>query len=579
MKQRFSILLIALWALLPRIGHAQVVQGRVVDSAGTPLRGAFVALLGGEGKQLAAVLAGERGEFLFRVSPGRYALRVEQIGHQTTSVPAFEVSIDRSFSQDIKMEIAALRIREINVSAANRCSARPDGSVQTAAVWGEVRKALNVAAWMQGGAGATFRVRNYERDMDLEYKDVRPPTSEFGSRAGKNAYVAANPDSLADRGFLQERADGVWLYGPDANVLLSNAFLSVHCFKLERRSDRPGQIALAFEPVAGRRVPDIAGTMWLDERTARLRHVEYMYRNVPYYEDTRYAGGRTEFEQLPNGAWIVRRWHVRSPRLGKAQNNPDMKVIGMRETGGEVLDVQIAGVGTTTIVPRYSISGVVYDSVNQRPLAGARVYLSGTPFSVVATEAGRFQMDSVPAGEYLVAFSHPRLDSLPRYPDPLRIAAFSNIDNVVVTTPSAEQIVSSLCASEEWTRAAALSRDTSVTNRGVIFGTVGRTSGASEDIMVEAHWARVSYSGPAGGITLDHIGDLKSRGHGFGVTTDEAGFFALCRVPTDRPVLLEVKQRDKVVSRDTVRIPAHGLLRRDVLLRPRASFFQPQGAN
>jgi hypothetical protein len=565
MKQRIVILLMAVLALLPARVLAQLIQGRVVDSAGTPVRGAFVALLSTEGKQLGAVLAGERGEFVFRVSPGRYALKAEQIGHQTTNVPAFDVAIDRSVVQEIKMEIAALRIREISVSAGNRCSTRPDGSVQTAAVWNEVRKALNVAAWIQGAGSATFRMKSYERDMDLEFKDVRPPTTEFGSRSGRNAYVAANPDSLANYGFMQRRENGNWLYGPDANVLISNSFLSVHCFRLERRSDRPGQIGLAFEPVVGRRVPDIAGTMWLDEATARLRHVEFTYRNVPDYDDPRYSGGRTEFEQLPNGAWIVRRWHVRSPRLGRAVNTTDVKVIGLRESGGEVLDVQIAG-NTTTIVARHSISGIAYDSVNMRPLPGARVYLSGTPFTVIAGEAGRFQLDSIPAGEYLLAFSHPRLDSLPRYPEPVRIAANADLTDVVVATQSVQEIVNSLCGSEEWLQAAKLSRDTSSMNRGVIFGTIGRTRGAYDEIMVDAHWARISYHGPAITFTAENIGDLKQRGHGFGVTTDDAGFYALCRLPMDRPVLMEVKFRDKVLVRDTLRMPRTGLIRRDLRL-------------
>jgi hypothetical protein len=566
MKQRILILLIAVLALLPARGLAQVVQGKVLDSSGTPVRGAFVALLSGEGKQLGAVLAGDGGDFVFRVSPGKYALKVEQIGHQTTMVPVFEVAVGRSFSQDIRMEIAALRIREISVSAGNRCSARPDGSAQTAAVWNEVRKALSVAMWMEGAGSATFRVKAYERDVDLEMKDVRPPTTEFGSRAGRNAYVAANPDSLINNGFMQQRSDGAWLFGPDANVLLSNSFLAVHCFRLERRRDRPGQIGLAFEPVAGRRVPDIAGTMWLDENTARLRHVEYVYKNVPNYEDPRYSGGRTEFEQLPNGAWIVRRWNVRSPRLGRVQNTTDLRVIGMRESGGEVLDVQIAGLGTTTIVARHAISGIVFDSVNMRPLPGARVYLSGTPFTVLAGQNGRFQFDSIPAGEYLLAFTHPRLDSLPRYPEPVRIAAQGNLTDLVVATPSAQQIANSLCSSEEWARAAKLSQDTSSANRGVIFGTVGRTSGAYDEIMIEAHWARITYSGPGTMLRTDHMSDLKQSGYGFGVMTDEAGFYALCRLPVDRPLLLEVRMRDRVLARDTLRMHPTGLLRRDLRL-------------
>jgi hypothetical protein len=212
MKHRLLLLVAAL--LLPVTAAAQVVQGKVVDNTGAPLPGAFVALLNSEGKQLGALLAGARGEFVFRVAPGRYALRAEQIGHQTTTVPHFDVSVNAVVVRDVKMDIAALRIREISVSAGNRCAARPEGSAETAAVWAEVRKALNVAAWMQGSVTTTFRVKNYERDTDLEFRDVRAPTLEFVSHAGRNAYIAANVDSLAERGFLQTRGDSAFITAP-----------------------------------------------------------------------------------------------------------------------------------------------------------------------------------------------------------------------------------------------------------------------------------------------------------------------------------------------------------------------------
>ena len=563
MKYRMLMLLAGVLVFGPAALRAQVVQGKVLDNLGMPMRGAFVVLLDTGGKQLGAVLAGEHGDFTFRVVPGKYTLRAEQIGHKSTALPAFEVTADRPVVLEIKMEVEALHIGELSVSATNRCSQRPDGSTQTAAVWSEVRKALNVAAWMQGMATATFRVKNYERDADLEFKDTRAPKIEFASRAGRNAFVAANVDSLADLGFMQIRDDGTWLFGPDANVLLSNTFLSLHCFRLERRADRRGQIGLAFEPVAGRRVPDIAGTMWLDESTARLRHVEYSYRNVANYEDNRYAGGRTEFEQLPNGAWIVRRWFVRSPLLARQPGVTQLKTIGVRETGGEVLDVQIAGVGTTTIVPRYKIAGMAFDSVSGRPLAGARVYLSGTPFAATTTLIGRFQMDSVPAGDYLLAFSHPSLDSLPRYPEPTRIAAYSDLTNVVVATPSAEQVTNSVCPAESWTRAAALSQDTTSANRGVLFGTVSGSLGPIDQSTVDARWARVKWAGPGEHLTAATAKNLSMRGYGFGVATDEAGFYSLCRLPVDRPIVLEIKDRDVLLMRDTVRISESGIQRRD----------------
>src|SRR5688500_475170 len=64
---------------------AQVIRGAVTDrSTGSPIRGAFVALLRQDGRQATGVLTGSAGEFVFRVPAGTYSLRAERIGLQTT---------------------------------------------------------------------------------------------------------------------------------------------------------------------------------------------------------------------------------------------------------------------------------------------------------------------------------------------------------------------------------------------------------------------------------------------------------------------------------------------------------------
>lgn len=68
--------------------------------------------------------------------------------------------------------------------------------------------------------------------------------------------------------------------------------------------------------------------------------------------------------------------------------------------------------------PPARIEGVVYDSLRARPLAGAVVtvmQVSPAPqqyFTAATDAAGRYRMDSLVAGRYLVGFSTPFLDSL-----------------------------------------------------------------------------------------------------------------------------------------------------------------------
>ena len=57
-------------------------------------------------------------------------------------------------------------------------------------------------------------------------------------------------EDLLESGFIRRVDDGGFDYfGPDASVLLSDAFLDTHCFRLVAREDLPEAVGLAFDPV------------------------------------------------------------------------------------------------------------------------------------------------------------------------------------------------------------------------------------------------------------------------------------------------------------------------------------------
>jgi len=77
-----------------------------------------------------------------------------------------------------------------------------------------------------------------------------------------------------------------------------------------------------------------------------LRSLEFNYTGVPEGVTDARIGGTVEFLRLPSGAWIIRRWELRMPRLraqmisgyaGAVQRR--VTVQGFRDSGGEVLEI------------------------------------------------------------------------------------------------------------------------------------------------------------------------------------------------------------------------------------------------
>ena len=73
-------------------------------------------------------------------------------------------------------------------------------------------------------------------------------------------------------------------------------------------------MGLAFAPPAARTLPDVEGTIWLDEGSSELRAVEFRFRGVSdRVRDDEPPGGELELARLPTGLWYIRRWSLRIP--------------------------------------------------------------------------------------------------------------------------------------------------------------------------------------------------------------------------------------------------------------------------
>ncbi|MEJ2538753.1 MAG: carboxypeptidase-like regulatory domain-containing protein, partial [Gemmatimonadota bacterium] len=259
-------------------GAAGTVLGRVLDAeTGAPQVGAFVALLDASEQRSAGALSDETGRFVLRVpEPGRYRLRVEGMGLESLRSPAFEVEAGGVQVMDLRTEAAAVRLTGLEVTGTARCSLDESDGSATVRLWDEARKSLEVAEWVDD-VGYVYQVTRTRRILGPDAERVYEEESSRVTLTGRAAFLSIDAESLVRDGFVQTDSAGTSYYGPDASVLLSDLFLSAHCFQAVRED---GRLGLAFEPGPDRDVPDIRGTLWIREEGG-LDRLEYRYTGLP----------------------------------------------------------------------------------------------------------------------------------------------------------------------------------------------------------------------------------------------------------------------------------------------------------
>jgi hypothetical protein len=324
--------------------------GQVLDAAtAAPVGEGFVVLLDEQGREIARTLTAADGRFTIRAPrPGRYRLRSERIGYVAFVAPAFTLEQDQTLRQQLPVTALAVQLAAVEITGRTTCRMSPEREQATAAVWGEIRKALAAAVWTASQPAYQYRTLGYRRAWDAARS--RAVVERRDTLVGHwwAPWVSRPAAELAERGYIRTEGDSTAYYGPDAGVIQDSTFLRSHCFALRRRAlAGEAQVGLSFEPEPRRSLPDVRGALWLDQRSAELRALEYSYTRIPEGLDDDRIGGTVEFLRLPSGAWIVRRWQIRMPRLGLEMfRMPDghlerrVRVTGFHDAGGEVLEVR-----------------------------------------------------------------------------------------------------------------------------------------------------------------------------------------------------------------------------------------------
>lgn len=335
--------LIAGW---PASAHAQTVRGRVLGADGTAARGATVLLLDSAGATRGGAFVDAEGAFCITTSsPGRYVLEVQRIGLLSTRSQWFDLAAGQSVQISLTVPVEAIALPEIEAVGENRCG--DDTDPQVATVWEEARKALRAATLTAQSSLYRFEIRHHYRRLSVPSLRITRDSAVFQHRRHTGSPFTSLPaDTLILRGFIQEKADGVFYNAPDADVLLSPTFADAFCFDLTANRAR-NLIGLTFEPVQDRVRSSIKGTLWIDRGSSELRFIEYEYVGSEVRPGAQgLIGGRIDFRRLPDGPWIVDRWYIRMPLYAERRQvmmgggvGRQIVLTGLTEEGAEVLSV------------------------------------------------------------------------------------------------------------------------------------------------------------------------------------------------------------------------------------------------
>ena len=477
---------------------------RAESESRTPLTGALIALVTPSNQVIEERLSNSAGSVTFNAAAGEYRVRVRRIGFSPYYSPP--VTLPRSDALLLRVESPRVVLQQMVVSASAQCGRINPDAATLSALWEEITKGLRASQLTANDLKDIVRRVSYQRHV-REDGSVISSDSTVSVLFSARPFLAQDPALLVTSGYVRGNETIGWTYfAPDEKVLLSDAFASTHCFRAVRDKKRPNQIGVAFRPIPKRKLSDITGVVWLDQRTSELRDVEFQYVNAGVLDDFR-PGGFSRFLRMPSGAMIVSEWQVRMPRLTRdTKAASEYKLSAIVQTGGRVYTKDETPEVTGTSVVR----GSVFDSLAMRPLSNAVVSI-GT--RTVRTDGrGHFVLSGVPSGSRVLSFTHGSLAPIGMISIETPVEVQGDTATVSLAVPSRRSV---------WTRICGAPPDsTDADNKGILYGTVRDEGGRPVDeASVTMHFKDFR---PKAGPTST-TSDLDLR-----VTTDADGSYAAC---------------------------------------------------
>lgn len=532
--RRFSALAPAVLVIWCATARAQIVRGVASERASGDLVAGVLVVLehaappSGIARAAGGALTNERGEYAVRApAPGRYVITAKRIGVQRYRSEPFDLTAGETRRADIALDAVVYNLPTVVVSEAAFCVTRLDQLQRVAALWDEIRTALTATQLSLRDRLFQGQISRYVRELDPRSLRVLSESRAEMKGVLDRPFTSLSGDSLSKVGYWRQMSDGTALYSaPDADVLLSDAFQRDHCYGIAIGGrDRRGLAGLTFEPTLSRPVPEVRGTIWLDARTFELRLVEFRYTRIEPTPGSDRVGGEVHFARLKSGAWAVRRWFIRMPQYGRYAASPvgtegrmpsviiRPAVYRLLEEGGDVY-----AAGLRLFERPAAVAGVVVDSAG-RPFGGVTVRVGNAPFSALADSAGRFRLDSLPAGRFTLIAEHPSYAALGSAVTDEEVELEEGATRqVTLRATGAAEIVERLCDGKPPQRRRATIRLTMLDST---------TAAPLSSLGIWLRWPSPT------------AGDL-GRTFGLRSMTDARGAVAFCDLPADTPLWIHV---------------------------------------
>ncbi len=189
-----------------------------------------------------------------------------------------------------------------------------------------------------------------------------------------------------------------------------------------------------------------------------------------------------------------------------------------------------------------SLRGVVFDSTEMAPLAGARIAVIGTNAVIQADESGEFVLEGIPAGSHWVSFFHDRLQTLGVSP-PSRQVTFraGEVVDIALSIPSEETLLAGWCLAEQ-----------PAAGYGALAGTV--TDSLTGVPMPRAIVRAEAISGRSFGVQPVEV------------RTNDAGYFRMCSVRAGTDLRLQATFGQNTGRTVEVSLPAGAAKIQDLVL-------------